>query len=185
MTAKKALFVAEYLVDLNATEAAKRCGYSLRTAYAQGHRLLKDAEISAAIAEGQAKRLATAELSATRVLEELRRLAFADLRTLFDASGNLKPISELTVEEAACIGGFEVIKKNAEAGDGIIDTVHKVKVLDKTRSLEMLAKHFALLTEVVRVDDDAARINALMDGRRRAADARKAPPNDTSPRAGH
>jgi hypothetical protein len=67
---------------------------------------------------------------------------------------------------------MEVIIKNAEAGDGVTDRVHKFKVWDKTRSLEMLAKHFALLTDVVKVTTDDENIARLMAGRKRAAEAR-------------
>ena len=151
MTPKQTRFIAEYRKDLNATQAAIRAGYSEKTASSQGERLLRNAEIAAAVAEKTQAQLEQADLSAVRVLEELRRLSFADIRGLFDANGNLKPIHELTAEQAACIGGFEVLKKNAEAGDGKIDVVHKVKVIDKTRSLEMLAKHFALLTEKLEI----------------------------------
>lgn len=149
LTPKQQRFVAEYLVDLNATEAAKRCGYSAKTAMQQGSRLLTNVEIANAVADGKDRQLAKADLSATRVLEELRRLAFADVRTLFDEAGNLRPLHTLTADQAACIAGLEVIIKNAEAGDGKTDKVHKIKLLDKTKSLEMLAKHFALLTDKI------------------------------------
>jgi hypothetical protein len=56
-------------------------------------------------------------------------------------------VTELGDDEAACLAAVEVTKKNLTAGDGEIDTVLKVKIWDKPRSLEMLAKHFALLTE--------------------------------------
>lgn len=144
---KQRRFVAEYLVDLNATEAAKRCGYSPRTARSQGSALLTIPDISDAIADAQKKQLSKADLSAARVLEELRRLAFADTRAFFDDAGNLKPMSQLTPEQGSQLAGIEVIKKNAEAGDGHIDTVHKIKLWDKTRSLEMLCKRFGLLVE--------------------------------------
>lgn len=88
-------------------------------------------------------------LTAQRVLEELRRLAFSDVGTLFDENGKLRPMHTMTREERAAIAGLEVIVKNAEAGDGHTDTVHKVKVWDKVRALEQLAKHFGLLTEKV------------------------------------
>ena len=110
---------------------------------------MRNAEIQKYVSAGKAKQLASADLTATRVLEELRRLAFSDVRRLFDEQGNLKPLHTLTDEEAAAIASLEVIIKNAAAGDGHTDTVHKLKVWDKTRSLEMLAKHFALLTERV------------------------------------
>jgi len=138
LTARQARFVAEYLVDLNGTQAAIRAGYSPETAESQASRLLTNAKVSAAVSAGKAAQLSAAQLTAARVLEELRRLAFSDVRGLFDEAGNLRPLHELTAEQAAAI-----------AGDGQVDTIHKVKVWDKTKALESLAKHFGLLTERV------------------------------------
>ena len=149
MNEKHRRFVAEYLIDLNATNAAIRAGYSRKTARAQGSRLLADADIGAAIVAGQTKALDKAELTASRVLEELRRLAFSDAKALFDEHGNLRPIHDLTPEQSAAIASIEVIKRNLTTGDGATDTIYKIKTWDKTRSLEMLAKHFALLTEKI------------------------------------
>jgi len=136
-------------VDLNATQAAIRAGYSPKTAEQQGFHLLRNPKITQTIQEGQAKQLAKADLTAVRVLEEMRRLAFSDVRDLFDEQGNLRPIHTLTSEQSACISGLEVIIKNAKAGDGVTDTVHKVKVWDKPKVLDMLGKHFGILTEQV------------------------------------
>lgn len=94
-----------------------------------------------------AKMMARNELSAERVLEEQRRIAFFDIRQLFDTAGNLKPIHTLDAETAAVVASLEVIIKNAAAGDGHTDTVHKLKVWDKPKVLEQLAKHFGLLTD--------------------------------------
>ena len=172
LTPKQARFVAEYLVDLNATQAAIRAGYSEKTAGAQGFENLTKPEIASAVAAGQSHQLQTAEISAARVLEELRRLAFCDPRAFWDEAGNLKAISKLTAEQASALAGFEAVIKNAEAGDGVTDTVHKIKLWDKTRALEMLAKHFALLTDVVRVEGIEANIARLTSGRKRAAEGR-------------
>ena len=95
----------------------------------------------------QAAELHKIGLTAQRVLDEIALHSFANVQDLFDARGNLKPIHTLTRAEAAAIASLEVIKKNAEAGDGQTDVIHKVKVWDKIKALEMLAKHFALLTE--------------------------------------
>lgn len=145
MTPKQALFVAEYRKDLNATAAAERAGYHPKMAAS----LMANPSIAAAVAEKTQAQLQKVDLTAERTLEEMRRLAFSDIRTLFDANGNLKPLHTLTAEEAACIAGLEVIIKNAEAGDGKTDKVHKIKIWDKTKTLDMLGKHFALMTEKV------------------------------------
>lgn len=149
MNPKQERFVAEYLIDLNGTQAAIRAGYSPKTAATQAEALLRKPDIAASVTAHKAKQLERADLTATRVLEELRRLAFSDVRQLFDNDGNLKPLHTLSAEDSACIAGLEVIIKNAEAGDGKTDKVHKIKIWDKTKTLDSLAKHFGLLTEKV------------------------------------
>lgn len=149
MTPKQERFVAEYLVDLNATQAAIRCGYSEKTAYSQGQRLLKHVEVSAAIAGKTEKQLGKVAVTAERVKERLAALAFSDIRDFYLPDGNLKPLHKLTSDQAAAIAGFEIIKKNAVAGDGKIDTVHKIKIADQLKALEMLGKHFGLFVERV------------------------------------
>jgi len=72
--------VIEYLVDANATRAAIRAGYSPRGAEVQGHRLLRNAKVAAAIRVGQAEQAGRAQVTAERVRQELARIAFADLR---------------------------------------------------------------------------------------------------------
>jgi phage terminase small subunit len=93
-------------------------------------------------------------LSAARVLEELRRLAFVDVTGVFTDAGNLRPFSEWTAEQRAALAGFEVVIKNAAAGDGHTDTVHKVKLSDKVKALDLLARHFALLHDQVTIEGD-------------------------------
>jgi phage terminase small subunit len=172
LTPKQARFVAEYLVDLNATQAAIRAGYSQDTAGSIGSEHLTKPEIAEAVAAGKAKQLKSSDISAARVLEELRRLAFIDMRGYYDDLGNLKGIHELNDEQGAALAGMEVIIKNAQAGDGVTDTIHKFKVWDKTRALEMLAKHFKLLTDVMKIEDANALEGKLTAARNRLAKAK-------------
>lgn len=174
LTPRMQRFVAEYLVDLNATQAYIRAGYSPVGADRSGARLLGNVGVRAAISAGKARQLRTSELSAARVLEELRRLAFVDMQGFFNEDGNCKQPYELTPEQSACVAGFEVLIKNAKAGDGVTDLIHKFRLWDKTRALEMLAKHYALLTEVVRVEEQQSLEARLIAGRTRVAEARKA-----------
>lgn len=118
LTLKQQLFVAEYLIDLNATQAAIRAGYSPKTAQEQSSRLLSKAMVAQAVAEGARIRCEKAELTAVRVLEEIRRIAFFDVRTLFDERGNLKPVTEWTAEQAACVASVEVIRRTRPRSDG-------------------------------------------------------------------
>ena len=149
MTPKRERFVAEYLIDGNGKQAAIRAGYKPSRAEVTASELLADRKVSEAVAAGRAKLLEKTGITAERVLQEIGRLAFSDVSRLFNADGSLKPLTQLSPEDSACIAGLEVIIKNAEAGDGHTDKVHKIKVWDKSKNLEMLAKHFALLTEKV------------------------------------
>lgn len=149
LTPKQLRFVSEYLIDLNAVQAAIRAGYSKNTARQQGSVLLTHVDVRAEISRKQAEHLQAADLTAQRVLEEYRRIAFMDIRTFFDDAGNLRPIPQLTAEQGCSLASLEVIVKNAEAGDGHTDRVHKFKLWDKLKALESLAKHFGLLTEKI------------------------------------
>ena len=87
MTPKQDRFVAEYLVDLNATQAALRAGYSARTAPQQGSRLLKNVDVQAAIAAQQTQQLEAVEVRIEDVLRDLKAIAHTDLRALSQQSG--------------------------------------------------------------------------------------------------
>lgn len=149
LTPKQALFVAEYRKDLNATQAAIRAGYAPNAAQEQSSKLLSNPIVASAVADLTQKQLDRADLTASRTLEAIRRPMVADVRKLFNADGSLKAITALEDDEAALIAGFEVIVKNAQAGDGHTDTVHKIKIVDRARYVEMAAKHFKLLTDVM------------------------------------
>lgn len=82
-----------------------------------------------------------------RALREAARLAYFDIRELFDASGSLLPVKKWPDHVAAAVGGIEVIIKNAKAGDGVMDTVHKLKITDKTPALTLLFRHLGLIVD--------------------------------------
>ena len=80
LTPKQERFVAEYLIDLNATQAAIRTGYSAKTAEVQGSRLLSNAKIKAAIDAGRQKTAEKLQITREMVLAEYMMLAFCDPR---------------------------------------------------------------------------------------------------------
>lgn len=89
LTAKQARFVEEYLVDLNATQAAIRAGYSESTARAIGYENLTKPDIQKAITAAREKQQQRTEITADRVLAEYAKIAFFDPRKLFTADGGL------------------------------------------------------------------------------------------------
>ena len=139
-------FALEYVKDLNLTQAAIRTGYSKRTAYSQGSRLLKNAEVAALVAKHTAKRAAASELSIDRVLLEIRRLAFQDVRKLYDADGNLKPIQDLDDDTAACIAGFEQEEIWRGVGEERenVGRLQKIKRWDKLRALDQAMSYLGM-----------------------------------------
>ena len=105
---KQQRFVATYLIDLNATQAAIKAGYSKKTARSQGQRLLTHIDVSEAIAAKTVKRLEQLDVTAERVLREYAQIEFMDIRKIFNDDGAMKPIGELGDDEAAVIAGVEV-----------------------------------------------------------------------------
>lgn len=84
-----------------------------------------------------------------RALREAARLAYSDVRDLFGPDGNLKPIHELPDHIASAIGSIEVVIKNTAAGDGVTDRVHKIKLWDKPKNIELLFRHLGMLKDNV------------------------------------
>jgi phage terminase small subunit len=95
LTPKQRIFVAEYLKDLNATQAAIRAGYSEKTADRIGPELLVKTCVSEAVRNAVRKREKETGITSAKVLEQYARLAFSDIRKAFNADGNLKPLHEL------------------------------------------------------------------------------------------
>lgn len=174
LTQKEQRFVAEYPIDLNGAAAAVRAGYAPKSAKVTASRLLKKPAIKAALQHKEQQHVAAvaqatgpADLTAARVLEELRRIAFCDPRAFYHPDGRVKAIHELSAEQASTLASFELVMKNAKAGDGIVDDVLRFKTNDKLKALEMLAKHFALLVERVEVTDGTGLLDKIAKARAR------------------
>ena len=149
---KQAMFVSEFLIDGNATQAAKRSGYSERTATEQGYDLLRNPHIAEAVAAKQAKRLERNEVTADRVIAQLAAIAFLDVRKIFHDDGAMRPLSELDDDTAAAIAGIEIVKQ-FEDGEQV-GTLHKIKIADKLVALDKLARNFGLLQDKLKLSND-------------------------------
>lgn len=169
MTNRLRLFVAAYLKSPNAASAARAAGYSHKTAYSQGQRLLKNVEVRKRIETALQKVELTAALTLEAIRQHVASDALTDPRCLFDEEGNVRPVHELSAIEAMRIGGFEIVMKNATAGDGKIDRVLKVKDRDQCKYVELAAKYFKLLTDVVELHDMDEKLRTLDAGRQRNA----------------
>ena len=151
ITPKKRQFAKEYLIDLNNTQAAIRAGYSAKTAYSQGERLLRDVEVQKLIQELMQNRSMRVEVTAERVLAEIAKVAFGDVRKLFGPGGELIRISDLDDDAAACIAGCDIV--TVSRGEGEVEYVAKVKMADKLKALELAGKHLGLFRDGSTVED--------------------------------
>jgi phage terminase small subunit len=147
---RQAQFVAQYLIDLNATRAAQRAGYSLKTAYSQGQRLLKNVEVQSAIQAAMDKRAEKLEITADRVLDEIAKLAFFDPRKFFEDDGSLKRIQDLDDDTAMSLARMEVIELFEGSGEQkhAYGLMKKIKLADKLSALEKLGKHLKLFSDM-------------------------------------
>lgn len=136
-------FTYEYMVDHNATQAAIRAGYSAKTAYSQGQRLLKKVEIRKVIGEATERQNCRIEITADRVLQEIAKIAFFDPRKLFDRYGNPKGINEIDDDTAAAIAGLDVDTKTDGESD-LLTITKRIKIADKQKALDMLGRHYGL-----------------------------------------
>lgn len=154
LNAKQARFVSEYLIDLNATQAAIRSGYSEKTAYSQGQRLLSHVEVAAALAKAQEKRAARTEITADRVLQELAKIGFSDVRKVFTENGGLVNPADLDDETASTVAAIEVVtRRTPGAGEEAeIEYVHKIKQWDKLGALTQIGRHLGMFTDKLQVD---------------------------------
>lgn len=162
LTAKQERFVEEYLVDLNATQAAIRAGYSEKTAGSISFENLQKPEIQDAIDEKRRQLSEKTGINQSRVLKEYAKLAFLDPSLFYDENGLLIPIQDLPNEVSAALTGIECTRHTLGDGeDRDIEYTTKIKFADKIKALDSLAKHLGLFEK----DNDQKRpIIRLLDG---------------------
>lgn len=143
MTPKQEAFVREYLIDLNATKAAIRAGYSETTAYSIGQENLNKPEIAAAISEAQADRAERTQINADYVLNRLVEIDNMDVLDIVDDKLNLKPVHQWPRVWRRYLSGFDVAEMFEGRGEEreMTGILKKIKWPDKVKNLELLGKH--------------------------------------------
>ena len=138
---RRELFCREYVIDFNAHQAAIRSGYSAKTAYSYASQLMKRMDVQIRIEELKAQVMEKVDLRREDVINEMRRIAFADTRKLFIPGGrNLVDIHDLDDDTAAAVESIEVVA-NTQQG-AVVDYTHKIKMSSKLGALKELGKHF-------------------------------------------
>lgn len=171
LTAKEELFVTEYLTDLNATQAAIRAGYSVKSAVKIGWQLMQKPRVSEAIAKAKAQRNRRTGINQERILEELAAIAFANaadyaqvvekqavLTTksgiripLYGEDGEPLMFKDVELTETKQLTDCQ---KKALAGIKMGKNGIEIKQYDKTKALELLMKHFGMLNDRNTQDDE-------------------------------
>lgn len=150
---RRALFSKEFLVDLNATKAAQRCGYSKKTAYSQGQRLLKNVEIQKAIRALMEKREEKLEMTSEIWLRELIRIYLADIKDymIIEEGGGtvMKTFEEMPEGASRVIEAIEEFRTIKESADGkesnIVHDRIKYKFHCKLEAGKMIGEHLGYL----------------------------------------
>jgi phage terminase small subunit len=144
---KQQRFVEEYLVDLNATQAAIRAGYSPRSANANAARMMVDASIQSAIATAMAERSERTQVTADMVLKELAVLDFSDVTNYdIDDNGNVKLKDHAPRSAMRAVSS---LKKKITHGEYGISYETEIKLWSKPAALNMTGKHLKMFTDQV------------------------------------
>ena len=143
LTAKQARFVEEYLIDLNATQAAIRAGYSQRTARQVGAENLTKPVIASAISAAQSARSKRVNVNADWVLSRLTEEATADLADILDDAGAIRPVKEWPlIWRQGLVAGIDVQEDTVE-GVKVGQTV-KLKLSERIKRIELIGKHVSV-----------------------------------------
>jgi len=144
---KQQRFVDEYLIDLNATQAAIRAGYSVKTANEQGSQNLAKLSIQTAIAEKMAERSKRTGVNQDRVVLELAKIAFVKMTDIVDNQGRIK--SSASDDDLSCIESMKYKESESDTGSMV---EREVKISPKLKALELLGKHLGMWNDKVNIN---------------------------------
>lgn len=147
MTAKQKRFCEEYLIDLNATQAAIRAGYSPETAKSVGSENLTKPDLRARIDREIAERSRRTGVSADRVVRELAKLAFVKATDIIDpVTATVRDTA--SEEDKACIAA---VKYKASSGESSDSVEREIRLCDKLKALELLGRHLGMFSDKLTV----------------------------------
>lgn len=141
---KQERFVEEYLIDLNAKQAAIRAGYKPNNADVVGYQLLQKTSVKNAVEKAMAERSRRTGINQDRVLYELAKMAFVNISDVIDLD-NASVKEDAAEEDLACIQAVKI--KPNEFG-----TEREIKMYDKKASLELLGRHLGMFKDNIKLD---------------------------------
>ena len=154
MTPLQALFIVEYLKDLNATQAAIRAGYSKESAAEIGSQNLAKPHIKKEVDRQLQSRATRTLITGDKILHEIFQIADCDPLDAFEANGDLKPLNEIPSQVRKAIASVEIeamyemdYEEKGNPKKVEVGLLKKIKFWSKDRAQENLAKHLRLLAE--------------------------------------
>lgn len=164
LSERQAAFVAEFLIDLNATQAAIRAGYSEKTAKSQAARLLTNPKVQDAVANGKSKRMERCQIDSDYVLNRLYEIDTMDVIDILNRDGSLKNVHDWPKVWRQTISGLDIqeLASNSDDEESTIATMKKIKWPDKVKNLELLGKHVDVQAFNVNVNHSGDVINRIM-----------------------
>lgn len=144
LTPKQRRFVEEYLIDLNATQAAIRAGYSEKTARSVAAENLTKPDIANAIAKAQNARIERTEINADYVLKRLVEIDQMDALDILHEDGTLKPVSQWPKVWRQYLSGLDIMEMSAGGDSDNLAFIKKIKWPDKVKNLELIGKHVSV-----------------------------------------
>lgn len=146
LSEKQKRFCEEYVIDLNATQAAIRSGYSEKTARSQGQRLLTNVDIQKFISELRKDIQERNKITVDECISILASIARLDVADIYAEDGTIKPLSEIPKEARIAIAGIE----STELFDFDYDKKEKIfighskklRTVSKEGAIDKLLKHF-------------------------------------------
>lgn len=162
LTDKQEMFCREYLIDLNATQAAIRAGYSEKTARASGCENLTKPDIQNRIAELKADRNEQVNVDAAYVLRRLVEIDQMDVLDILNDEGGIKSISEWPKVWRTTLSGFDINTSVTNFDETTIENIlKKIKWPDKVKNLELLGKHVTVQAFKDNVKNELVGANGL------------------------
>lgn len=157
MTKKQKRFCEEYLIDLNATQAAIRAGYSPDTARAIGTENLTKPEIQRAVARAMAERSRRTGVNAELVVLELAKIAFVNVGNVIDAT-------DATLKEDAAPEDLAAIQSIKVRDMGKMGIEREIRMADKLKALELLGRHLGMFNDKMRLDAklDTGKLDSIL-----------------------
>ena len=144
LTAKQKAFCEEYIIDLNATQAAIRAGYSKKTSTVTACENLTKPNIQEYISLLKGNREERTKITQDMVVKELAKVAFGDIKNIFDDNDNLLPIHKLDNSTSATLSSIKVRRERGQDGQESLDTIEEYKTYDKMKALDMLGRHLGI-----------------------------------------